>query len=768
MRVKTWQGLRDDASQVADEGLLTATNVSHRVQGEIRRRPGLAHRINQGGSLVTEWTDPFGVPFLVYNAATGSLVGVKISDSSTATLISGLNSTLRGCWAKSNGRLYFCNGFDAMQVMERGDSTGTAAGIAAPAAAIGTPTATATGVVTVGTHGMRYRYYNSKSLYLSDPSSQTNITLTGNVTLSFSIGAAGTNIIRSTDGKVDQVIVELTDAGSSAFYRAATVNQVLTGAEVNFVDTDLINQVAATRDGDFGHQQPPIFALAVEHRGRVFGWGQITVGLTTLTVATGSTTMSVTGSQMSPNWAGFLVRVGTDSKAYRITAVSGTTKIIVSEGYTGAASSTATATVFHAQPDLLYWSRSGFPESYNPLSFARRVLQNASDSPAGLYSNTEILYLFGQRTVRALDYTTDPAAGKLLQVASEFGLWNQHCLVEANGRIYGWGRSGAWYLSDLDAVHISRPVDDRIDGTDSSSSDIVDVTKSEQFHGVFDPWERCITWHYGTAAEDFCSHALRYDIERKTWSIGTRKQALKASSQTTGGTTNRTRAVVVDTNGYTWYLTPGVFDGSSYSGSVLVVSTTGATTTAIPVTVPLTTGTNDLRGVIATYSGQDIQVISNTSTTLMLNSALTAAPTIGSEVFLGVIAFTISTKWVALTDLVNKQRPSYLVIKMVPGTATGQLTLKFYTDFSTTPVTLTKGASDTLPDGLSWTNGATFASVDLDCGSGDGMVAMPLTMQFHRAIRAELSSTRPDGLIRVLDLAFIAKTARSDSPDEDE
>ncbi len=771
MRLKTWEGIRDDITQVADQGLLTATNVSHRVQGEMRRRPGLAGRIDQGGTLVTEWTDPFGVPFLVYNDGAGALVGVKVSTAAAVSLVTGNYTPARGCFVRSNGRLYFVNGFNVMKRLQRGDvfvsGDGAAAGITAPTLAIGTPAVTATGVTTIGTHGLRYRYYDSKSLYLSDPSPQTNVTLTAITTLSFTIGTGSHHIVRSQDAKVDQVIVEMTDAGSSAFYRAATVNQALTGVEVSVADTDLELLVPATRDGEFSHQKPPQFNMAVEHRGRIFGWGQTTVTLTGVTVTT-TTTMTVTGGTISDNWAGFLVRVGTDSKAYRVTSTSGFALATISEAYTGTATTT-TATFFSAQPDMLYWSRSGFPESWNPLSFARRVLQNAADSPSGLYSNTELLYLFGQRTVRALDYTSDPASGKLLQVASEFGLWNQACLVEANGRLYGWGRTGAWYLSDLDAVHISRPINDRIDGTDSTSTDIVDVSLYEQFHGVFDPWERCITWYYGTAAEESMKHAIRFDIERKAWSIGTRKKAIKASAMATGGSTNRTRAVVVDSGGYTWFVTPNVFDGvpASMSGGVLTVSTTGATTTVIPVTQTLVTGTSDMRGIIATYSGQDIAVISNTANTIMLNSALTSAPTIGTEVYLGVISFAISTKWIALNDLIDKQRPQYLAVKMVPGTATGTLIIKIYTDFSSTPVTLTLG-SEQLPDGLSWTHGATFATLDLDGGSGDGLACMPLTMEFKRAIRAEITSTRPQGLIRILDLSFVSKSPRSIGPAEDE
>ncbi len=767
--MRQWPGRRDDLSDIAEEGLKTAQNVSYKVGGEIRRRPGLSGRIDEAGILATEWSDAFGTAYVVINNS-GTLKTIKLSDGTETSVASGLNTGIRGCFARSNGRLYFVNDFNAMQRIASGDQAAGTAGISAPTAAIGAPTSATTGVVTVGTHGLRYRYFDSKSLYMSDPSDQTDITLSSAATLTFSIGTGSETVIRSQDAKVDQVIIEMTDAGSSTFYRAATVNQTLTGTTINLADTTLRLQVTAKRDGDFNHQPPPLSSFLVEHRARLFAFGASVVAVTGVTVSSASASITVTGATFSSGWAGRLVRVGSDTKNYRIASMSGTGVAVLSETYTGTSATVTGVRFFSATPDMLFWSRAGFPESWNTINFARRVMQNTPDAPAGLVSHHEVMYLLGQRTMRMLDYSADPAGGQLVQIPTEMGLWNQRCIVECNGRIYGWGRSGVWTVNGLIPKHLSRPIDAHIDGSDSSSSDNFDVSKLEQFHGVYDPRERCILWFYCTSADTYPKHAIIMDVDTGNWSVGTWKQSIRASTLVTGGSSNPTRALLCDENGYSWYATPDAFDGvpSVLSGGVVTVSNTGSTTTIVNVSESLPTGSTDLVGVIAVYSSQESRIASNTASTITLATALSSAPTVGTELFLGQIDFSIRTKWTVIDGFQDKKRPQYLMIAKIPGSSSGKLTVKIFLDYSSSAFVYTKGSSDTQPDGVSITNGSSSVSVDLDGGSGDGVAFVPLPANWHRVISVEISSTRPQNLLKILDYQWLFKNQRSTHPVEDE
>ncbi len=764
--MREWPGVRADLSAIADEGLATAKNVSLRIGGEVRRRPGLDgdDRVNDGESLITEWTDPYGVPFLV-GQQLGVLTSVRVSDGTQTTLASGLGYANRGCFARANGRLYFTNDFNPMQRVSDGLSAAGVAGISAPAAAIGAPTFTGAGSTSIGTHGVRYRYFDSKSLYLSDPSDQVNITLVSGSTLVVSIGASGSglNVIRSTDAKVDQVIIELTDAGSSSFYRAATVNQVLTGTTISMDDTTLRLQTTAARDGDFGHQPPPLCSMIAEHRGRIFGLGSTVVTLTGVTVSTASTaTFTTTGSVMSSGWAGRLFKVGGNSKVYRITTMSGNTLGVLSEVYTGTAGVATGVTFFSAAPDMLYWSRAGFPESWDLARFARRVMQDDSDIPSGLVSHHEVLHLLGQRSVRMLDYSSDPASGQLVRVPTALGCWNQRCIVPANGRIYCWGRTGAWTSNGLIPKHISAPINDLIDGTTVGSADNFDVSKFEQFHGVFDPWERVVIWLYCNTTDTNPQRAIVFDVDTERMWLATFKAGILSSTMVTGGTLDITRALLSDENGFSWYLKPDVFDGvpAVMSGGVVTVSTTGATTTVIPITQALPTGATDLQGVMATYSSQTSVVLSNTANTITLYSPLTAAPTIGTELFLGQIDLTVKTKFTAFDGLDKLKRPNYLMLALIPGSSAGKLTVKIYLDHATVPAVFTKGSSDSQPDGVTWTHNASYVTVDLDGGNGAGVAFVPLPDSWNRVVAAEITSTRPQDQFRWVDYQWVFKDAR--------
>src|SRR4051812_37551559 len=113
--MREWTGRRDDLSDTAEEGLKTAQNVSFKMSGEMRRRPGLGGRIDRSGILTTEWSDPFGVAYVVVVGDTGAIYTIRLSTSASTAVKTGLNTANRGCFARSNGRLYFVNDFDAMQ-----------------------------------------------------------------------------------------------------------------------------------------------------------------------------------------------------------------------------------------------------------------------------------------------------------------------------------------------------------------------------------------------------------------------------------------------------------------------------------------------------------------------------------------------------------------------------------------------------------------------------------------------------------------------------
>lgn len=755
-----WPGVRADLSVVSKDGLLTAKNVSFKIGEELRRRPGLGGtRINETGLSVTEFQQQLQGTYLIYFGTGGTLKSVNLSTAAEVTLKSSLNTAYKGSTAKSNGRLYFVNDFDVMQVIERGDVTGATAGISAPTATIGSPSASG-GSCTSGTHLIRYRYYNSKSLYISNPSPALSYTATGSVDLTFSIGT-GTGseaIIRSTDPKVDQVIIEMSAAGASTYYRAKTVNQALTGATVSLADATLTLLDLTSIYGDFGHEPPPLFKLITECRGRLFGWGATAYSLTGGVAATLSgTSITNTGTAFSPNWAGRLLQVGGDTQTYRITSGS-TSSLTISTNYSGTSVTGAALKVVSGAPYTLTWSRAGFPESWKPSDWARRVLMNDGDIPTGMVCHHDVMWLFGKITMCMLDYTADPATGKVYLIPTEMGLWNQDCLVKAGGKIFGWGPSGVWTIDGMLPQHLSSPIDEAIDGSDASSALNYNSDNCDNFFANYDPKERCISWYYTTAATGYPQNAIVYSLDTGKWSTRTFRQAIRCGCLTTRGQSN-VQALVADDNGYSWTLTADAFDGVpvSLSGGVVTVSTTGATTTVIPVSGTTLSTSPDLAGIVVynpSTSGSAV-IASNTATAFTLASALTAAPSIGDALYFGSFEAQIRTKWVSAQGMDYKQRPTWLSVKKVPNTSTGTLNVKVYLDFSTTAHVYETNISDTWPDGITLTNGGSTVVVDLDGGSGDGVAYVPMPAEWNRVISAEVTQIKPLGTLQLLEVSFI-------------
>lgn len=265
--MKDWRGYRDDLSPIGDN-LEKANNISFRVRGEIRRRPGLGLRkqltAQSMGALVTT-----AGSWIVANNG-GTLTGYDLDNDTTFTVASGLAATPRGNWANAGGALYFTNGTDAIQAITDGGAASVDAGIAAPAGApvAGSPAA---GTVTAGVHLIRYRYKDSATGYYSNPSPELEFTAAGSQNIPLTLVLSG-------ESKVDQMVIEMTLAAGDVYYVVATIT-ASTSYTINVSDLILSTQTAvntyAAPDG-FGFDQPPLAQLMCEHRGRVYLWGTAT------------------------------------------------------------------------------------------------------------------------------------------------------------------------------------------------------------------------------------------------------------------------------------------------------------------------------------------------------------------------------------------------------------------------------------------------------------------------------------------------------------
>jgi hypothetical protein len=741
-----WVGLQNDRTSIGAP-LTTANNVSFYYAGEARARPGLARTAYSttaaaSTGLLEVMPHPSGASlgmFLV-TAVAGTITGHAVLASGTTTIASGLSSLNRGCFARYGDRLYFTNDFDSAQAISSPQGSAVAAGLAPPAAVMGAA-ATAAGVTTEGVHLVRYRYYDARANRYSDASTPLEVEVAEDLSdaqLTFTVGTAATDIIVPASlTNVTHFIVEMTAAAGTEYY--VVVQRALTDTSdvvINMTDAILATGRPATYYGDDGHVPPPLTAMCCEHRGRMFYFGAGEYSFTGCSVTNGSA--AVTGTGFSTNWVGRNFRVGTSATTYTISAITATT-ITISPVYAGSTDAAATIYITSPTPDMLYWSRSGYPESTFPTRWARRALQGAGDVPTGVMSFFGDLYVFGKQTTRRFTYEKDPASAKIEHVPGYFGVYNQRCLVQAEGKVFGFGPSGVWMLAGIVPKMISAPVQVTLENVQANATEA--VTKA--YHAFYHAQERAVYFLMGITAPNIY---VRYDLPTGIWTSGSWQQTHVASTTGwIGQTTTRgpVAALLLDANGYLWRMKEFTNDANGYipTGNALVADA-GSTTTVIPITgVTLPTTNLGLAGYYISVSDGAIfrLIASNTASTITLATALSSPPAAGDSLQVGRINSQLASGYLTGGGLETRRRPRYLVIKAGEIAGTEPAQLHVYKDTSGSAVTVTALATDTFPDGVTVTNGLTYISF-VSSGStlsanADRCIYIPMMADWSRTLR---------------------------------
>jgi len=252
-----WPGV-DQRSALIGDGWAELDNVSHVDAGVLRRRPGIGIRV---AAVPGQVLASFGGRIVAQSG--GSIISVDPSSGSTTTLASGLGSTA-GCFTRYLGRMYWARGDAASLVFDTATSTSRTPGITAPGTAI-TGTVASSGTGTVGGHIFRYRYRNSTTGFISNPSQA--------LTLEFTSGnqQANLTVTASATPGVDQIILEVTAANASVFYQASTHANATASVNFNQQDAVLTAKIPAVVFGDDGHNPMPSLDLITEHRNRIMG-----------------------------------------------------------------------------------------------------------------------------------------------------------------------------------------------------------------------------------------------------------------------------------------------------------------------------------------------------------------------------------------------------------------------------------------------------------------------------------------------------------------
>jgi hypothetical protein len=680
------------------------------------------------------------------------------------SLATGLNTNSRACLAACQSKIYYANDFDAVKCWNGLTAALQDSGITGPSLVIGAPTAAAGGFDN-GNHLIRYRYKDSKSGYVSNPSPALSYTVAGgNGSLTFGIGVAD-DIRPTTDPKVDQYIVEATAVGGGRFYQCGVAAVGAASVVVGQADITLIQQFNS--DANYGYADntlidatyssavPPLGTILVPYRGRMWVLGTSSYPLTNC-VLTATTT--VTGTGFSLQWAGRIFTASGDAVSYQIASVTNSTTMILTVAYAGTPR-TANATVVSQFPNRGYYSRLFLPEQFLPNSWARDFLANKNDQVRAAVGRKDGLYVFGLYSSERLIFGTDPAAtaGAVLSpIQGKRGAWHTRVVVDVEGELYSWDRQGMWIVSEV-PKHISNPIDPLMET-------LCDFASNASFHASFDPTNRTVMFFFVKPGDTVPKYAAVFEIDTGRWWFDTWLQGITASA-VVPSSDGQVRLMLGDENGYSWYYGySGSFDGVPPTSSAVVTVTGSPSTTVIPVTQALPTGSPTLAGVMlyAPSTGEAKVIASNTGTTITLASALAAAPAVNAELYLGPIQFEYRSKWWVGPGQEVRKAELYTLIKLFPGSSTGTMRIYYYADFATAPSPITSWPLDTQPAGIvTPTNGQNYLEANLNGNITNGFLSVPVPVEWTNTVQIRITSIRPDGELRILDVQFYLKKSET-------
>jgi hypothetical protein len=694
-----------------------------------------------------------------------------------STLASGYSSAHRGTLSEYRRMAYLSNGWDKLKRWDGRTASLETAGIEGPSQDLDSwaPVPTdAAGDCDDGVHVVRYRYMDSRTGFVSNPSEEREVT-SASGQLTFAVNTTGqANIIRSTDAKVDRIVLEMSVVGGAEFFQAAEALNTASTIVVSISDAELETQFLPWDDD--GHDVPPVAKYVVSHRDRLWLFGQVvhSTGTATFTnssanVAEGSTDPDWRASALGDNTASpptypsvaWFIQKDGEQTAYEIdTFDDSANRIVLKAAYPGTTASNSAYQIF-TRANVVWVSRPGYPESFQPLLFINGPNNEmAGDITAGVgYSSSMIFYSLSGMTKLAWD--DDPLEDPVyVPLSTKYGALNQRVVCEVEGRVYAMDRNGWTKWQGTFPEMISRPID--------ALRASIDYTKADNFHAVFVPAIRAIRWHVCYTGEDYPKHYIQHDIDTGQWSTGEFLQGVSESRLVP--TSNGPRVVYGDENGHSWFADVGTCDGCDEDYSHLTTAA-GSTATVLAIaTITLPTSGAGLAGCYAQWRKTDGTYVSrlissNTASTITIASTFGSTLGAGETLWVGPIPSKLKTRAYAAKKRSKKTRPRYLNVEFTPESSARLIQVRLYDDLSDTAKTWAAAQNDR--DGLTYPGTNTrYPSSDwlASVANTDGTVQVPPGSEFRRYVEFELEMNEPDATYELLSLSVDGDELESHQP----
>lgn len=652
---------------------------------------------------------------------------------------SGLVSTFDHDLAALFGQIYSTNGWDRVQVWDGYSDSAVAAGIPPPTTIAWAPVLTSSlvasaqtsGWVDIGVHLLRYRYANSRTQYPGNPTNAATLNAKARKSAVAGTGAIYklNGFLKSTDPKVDRIIVEATDAGGATFYQATVLANSAWGS-VAFRTRDKDLRANPLFWDGFGHDRPPYFSIVEPFRGRLWGIGQNVYEEGTARQRSNTVAVSGTGVTWTTAAVGrFFIFSG---KARRFVASVLGAKYLKLESNLGASVSLRAYKIVSEVPDVLRFSKALYPESW-PVENSIRVLDGKPEKAKAVKGFRQDLVIFGERSMERLVFSENPFLdGGLEPVQGERGAASRRVVLDVHGSLYALDYKGIHKYDGGTPTHISERIDTLFDPGDRTQG-YVDFEYRGTFHAVHYANRHQILWFVvlnGDPDDDTVytlpHHAIVYDYEADLWSIHKFDTGVVASC-TAPGADGTTQTLIADENGRIWSFGIGDTDGAhtSYASSFVVKSGSTRSNVIASNNVFYASG-GRMDGAYAHWvEGDQTRLIrSNSAAALVLATPFSSAPTKGHTISLGRIPARWKSKaFFFLSPTFRRADGRYLHLFYEPKSS-GTVRVRFYLDRSATAYNSYASDMDN-GGGVTLDADDNFYEIDLTTTSGYARIPLP-------------------------------------------
>lgn len=417
------------------------------------------------------------------------------------------------------GEVFIANGLNRPRKWDGFSASAVAVGLDAPTTA---PTVSegSSGGSELGTYFLAYRFGDAYGNYSNlSPVTEVTTSATGKKFNWSSVPiASGTDsssriakrqLFRTLvdDAEVFHLVTEINDNTTTSYSTDTLTDDDLS----NNAELPVLNDDDSLNANRFG--VPPFNkAVVVWNQDRLFYLGDVDYSQGTVSVTSGSGSVTGTGTQFIKEFVGKWIWIEGDSRGREIVSFSSTTGITV----TPVASGDLTDAAFviktaPAERNVIYFSEVEEPESVPQSQNQFLIQENGEyqDDIVGGFSDTGTLIVGMRNHLYQFSYQRQPHLDGAAQLIARRGMLNNRCHAMADGTHFLLDRLGPYALSGGQVRDIGEPVRNLFRSLDDDYLNRCFISVNQQ--------EKTVRFHVRFTGDTKLNRALQYNYELDRW-----------------------------------------------------------------------------------------------------------------------------------------------------------------------------------------------------------------------------------------------------------